>query len=68
MLYPDGNNKDDNSWGKNDTRGGEIYNPPIGWAKYGLNVSKRFDNKNDDWLGFEHQKGEWCIAYCPLVE
>jgi len=66
MLYPDGNNKDDNQWGKNDTRGGEIYNPPIGWAKFGLNVSKRFDNKNDDWLGFEHQKGEWCIAYCPF--
>ena len=66
MLYPDGNNNDDNQWGKNDTRGGEKYYPPIGWAKFGLNVSKRFDNKNDDWLGFEHHKGEWCIAYCPF--
>jgi len=63
MLYQNGNTND---WGGKDTRGGEIYTPPAGWTKFGLNVSKRFDNKNDDWLGFEHQKGEWCIAYCPF--
>ncbi len=66
MLYSNGNIKN-NIYGKNDTRGGERYNPPLGWIKYGLNVSKRFDKGNDDWLGFTHQKGEWSIAYAPFT-
>ena len=66
MLYPDRNIKN-NNYGRNDTRGGERYNPPLGWIKYGLNVSKRFDKGNDDWLGFTHKKGEWSIAYAPFT-
>ena len=54
MLYPNGNFKS-NKYGRNDTRGGERYNPPIGWYKYGLNVSKRFDKGNDNWLGCKHK-------------
>ena len=66
MLYPNHNIKN-NNYGRNDTRGGERYNPPLGWIKYGLNVSKRFDKGNDDWLGFTHKKGEWSIAYAPFT-
>ena len=67
MLEASKNNMNDSKWGKNETRGGEPYYPPIGWYKYGLKVSGRYDNKNNDWLGFNNSPGEWCIAYCPLT-
>ena len=67
MLEASKNNMDDSKWGKNETRGGEAYYPPIGWYKYGLKVYGRYDNKNNDWLGFNNSPGEWCIAYCPLT-
>ena len=66
MLYPKANFKN-NKYGRNDTRGAERYNPPIGWYKYGLNVSKRFDKGNDNWLGCQHKGGEWAVAYAPFT-
>ena len=66
MLSSKGNVKN-NNFGQNDTRGGEIYYPPNGWIRYGLNVSKQFDKGNDNWLGFNHKKDEWCIAYAPFT-
>ena len=67
MLEASKNNKDDSKWGKNETRGGEPYYPPIGWHKYGLNVFGRYDNNNNDWLKANNNPREWCIAYCPFT-
>jgi len=67
MLEPSKNNKDDSKWGRNETRGGEPYYPPIGWHKYGLNVFGRYDNDNNDWLKANNNPREWCIAYCPFT-
>ena len=62
MFDSRGNNKD-GGWGINETRGGEPYDPPEGWIRYGLNVVGKYDNGNDDWLAYDNRKGEWCIAY-----
>ena len=62
MFDPKGNNLD-GGWGINETRGGEIYIPPKGWIRYGLNVLGKYDDGNDDWLSYDHRPGEWCIAY-----
>ena len=51
------------------TRGGEKYvQPPIGWARKGLNVTKKYDNENDEWLSTGNSA--WPVAYhgfrhCP---
>jgi hypothetical protein len=63
MLYHKGNNKDNNKWGQNEMRGGEIYNPPLGWERYGLKVLGKYDNGNNDWLSYDNRPGEWCISY-----
>ena len=50
-------------------RGGETYvQPPIGWTRKGLNVSKKYDNGNDDWLSTGDSA--WPVVYhgfrhCP---
>ena len=62
MFDSRGNNKD-GGWGINETRGGEPYIPPEGWIRYGLNVSGKYDNGNDDWLAYDNRKREWCVAY-----
>ena len=67
MFDSRGNNKD-GGWGINETRGGEPYNPPEGWIRYGLNVVGKYDNGNDDWLAFDNRKGEWCIAYYGVAQ
>ena len=66
MLDPKGNNKHDSNWGKDELRGGEIYNPPVGFHRYGLNVLGKYDNGNNDWLSYDNRKGEWCISYTGL--
>ena len=53
----------DGTYGHYEKRGGEDYLPPDGWDRYGLNVEKKYDNQNDDWLAFDNRPGEWCIAY-----
>ena len=67
MFDSRGNNKD-GGWGINETRGGEPYNPPEGWIRYGLNVVGKYDNGNDDWLAYDNGKGEWCIAYHGVAQ
>ena len=67
-LYPDffenKFNRDINSWDQNNLiRGGEKYNPPIGWKGLGLKVLNKFDNGNNSWLGNEGKEGEWPVAY-----
>ena len=54
-------------WGINEKRGppGYLmdYDPPLGYKGYGLQVSKKYDNGDDTWLGYENKIGEWYIAY-----
>ena len=66
MLDSRGNNKSDSCWGFNETRGGENYNPPVGWWRYGLRVFGKYDKGNNDWLSYDNRPGEWCIAYSGL--
>ena len=66
MLDSRGNNKSDSCWGFNETRGGEKYNPPVGWWRYGLRVFGKYDNGNNDWLSYDNRCGEWSIAYSGL--
>ena len=66
MLDKRGNNKDNSFWGYYETRGGENYNPPVGWWRYGLKVVDEYDDGNNDWLSYDNRPGEWCISYSGL--
>jgi hypothetical protein len=44
-------------------RGGQPYNPPAGFIRFGLKVAGRFDYGDDTWLGMSNVPGEWCVAY-----
>jgi hypothetical protein len=48
---------------KDELRGGYAYNPPEGWYRYSLNVTGKYDNGNNTWLGMNNIPGEWCVAY-----
>jgi hypothetical protein len=48
-------------WGKIEYRGNKPYYPPTGWIGYGLNVKDKYEN--NDWLGMNNSKNEWCVAY-----
>ena len=50
-------------WGVNEKRGGRPYYPPSGWKGYGLRVVKKYDKGNDDWLTYNGNPNEWCVAY-----
>ena len=39
------------------------YDPPLGWIGYGLNVTGKYDNGDNTWLGNKNVEGEWYIAY-----
>lgn len=43
--------------------GGFPFLPPQGGLFYGLNVSGKFDNGDDTWLGTQNKPGEWAIAF-----
>lgn len=58
-------NKSDDKWGYNETRGKEKYIPPVGWIKYGVKCAGLYGD-NDDWIACDHRKGEWCIGYMGL--
>ena len=66
ILDSRGNNKSDGNWGFDEIRGGEPYNPPVGWHRYGLRVMEQYDKKKNDWLSYDNRDGEWCIAYSEL--
>ena len=51
------------NWNVGGKRGGFDYIPPLGWIGIGLNVSKKYDNGNDDWLAHDGNKNEWAVAY-----
>jgi len=62
MFDEKGNRQE--GWGENEKRGGRVYDPPIGWIGHGINVSKKYDNGDDTWLGYTGEdNGEWCVAY-----
>ncbi len=61
MLDPAGNRS--SGWGENEKRGGLDYIPPKGWIGFGLKVTGKFDNGNDDWLASNGNSNEWAIAY-----
>jgi hypothetical protein len=46
-----------------DTRGGLPYYQPEKGTRYGLNVSKKYDNGDDKWLEMNGNPGEWCIGF-----
>ena len=37
--------------------------PPIGWTALALNISKKYDNGDDKWIGNSNSEGEWYIGY-----
>ena len=54
-------------WGVNEKRGGEKYIPPInGWYGIGLKVMNKYDNGNNDWLGYRNKKGEYAVGYIGI--
>jgi len=65
ILDPQGNRF--GGWGLNEKRGNEDYIPPTdNWRGYGIKVLGKYDNGNDDWLGYENKKGEFAIAYMGI--
>ena len=65
IFDPFHNNKD-GGWGIGEKRGGEDYLPPKGWFGYGLKVSGKYDNGNNNWISYNNQKGEFAVAYFGL--
>ena len=49
-------------------RGGLEYKRPCGWTRYALNVSGKFDNGNDAWIGKNGKNGEWAVSYHGTVK
>ena len=39
------------------------YQPPKGYFRLGLSVSKKFDGGNDDWLMMNGNPNEWAVGY-----
>lgn len=47
-------------------RGGFKYFQPLTWKRYGLNVSKKYDNQNDEWLNWKSNKespNAWVVGF-----
>lgn len=43
-------------------RGNEIYYPPVGWIRYGLNVKSIYTDLNK-WLAKDGNPDEWAVCY-----
>ena len=61
MLDPEGNRI--SGWPDGEKRGGLPYYSPKGWMGFGLKVTGKYDNGNDDWLECNGNKNEWAVAY-----
>ena len=61
MLDPKGNRI--SGWPDGEERGGLPYYSPKGWMGFGLKVTGKYDNGNDDWLECNGNKNEWAVAY-----
>ena len=44
-------------------RGGQKYNPPIGFLGYSLNILNKYDNGDNSWIGMSNSNKEWWVAY-----
>ena len=65
ILDPKGNRFE--GWGLNEKRGNEdCIRPTDNWQGYGIKVLEKYDNGNDDWLGYENIKGEFAVAYMGI--
>ena len=62
----DAKGKRESGWAENEKRGGFDYIPPKGWKGFGLKVSSKYDNGNDDWLACNGNPNEMVIAYHGL--
>ena len=50
-----------------ETRGGKDYIPPLdNWNGLGLSVADKYDQGDNDWLGYEHEEGEFAIGYMGI--
>ena len=65
-IFDPNNNNQDPNWGKGEKRAGLDYIPPLGWFGYGLKVSKKYDNGNNNWLDYKGVEGEFAVAYFGL--
>ena len=63
MFDPYWNNWCDGWAKKGELRGGREYDPPLDYLGFGIKVSGKYDNGNDDWLGMSNKEGEWWVAY-----
>lgn len=48
---------------RGERRGGEPYNPPVDWFRYGLNVAHHIAAAGAAWIGMSNSPGEWAVAY-----
>lgn len=63
QLDPKGNFDFRNHRVENHIRGGMKYFQPLGWKRYGLKVTKKYDNGDDDWLSMKGLKNEWAVGF-----
>ena len=49
-------------------RGTEDYDPPYGWIGIGLNVIKKYDKGDDEWLTNKSKSSVWAIAYYSIID
>jgi hypothetical protein len=45
------------------SRAGMPYYQPVYGTRFGINISKKYDNGNDDWLSMKGVPGEWAVAF-----
>jgi hypothetical protein len=43
-------------------RGGYIYNPPVGWQRFGMRVEGKYAD-GDDWIKTRDGSGHWAVVY-----
>ena len=65
-LFDPNYNNEDGCWGLDETRGGEIYIPPLGWKGYGLNVKDKYDYGDNTWLDYQDREGVFAVAYLGI--
>ena len=62
MFYKRENKK--RGWGVGETRERRPYILPTkGYIENGLKVMNEYDGGNNDWLDFNNNPNEWCVAY-----
>lgn len=49
--------------GKVMQRGGQPYKIPVGWKRFAVKVSHKYDNGDNTWMQMKGTPGEWAVAY-----